>query len=103
MDVRLQAGAIQEVLLHVQRLPQAQLPGLLHRAFEQSVDHRPHLLGGQPMGHALHLALGRHAHLVQRIDQAEPLIKRIAGQLTTESTIILLQQRPQERAAQGAT
>lgn len=53
------------------------------------------------MGHALELALGGHANLIQGIDQTEPLIEWIAGQLTTEPAIILLQQGPQERAAQG--
>ena len=53
------------------------------------------------MGKALDLALGGHTHLVQRIDQAEPLIERVAGQLATEPAIILLQQGPQDRAPQG--
>src|SRR6266536_3262876 len=50
------------------------------------------------MREALQLTLGRHPHLLQAIDQAEPLIERIPGQRATEASIILLQQRAQNRA-----
>jgi len=101
MDVGLQTGAIHEILLQVHGLLQAQLLGRLHRPFQEPVDHGPHLLGRQPMSKALHFALGGHPDLVQGIHQAEPLIEWIAGQLATEPAIILLQQRAQQRAAQG--
>ena len=39
--------------------------------------------------------------MVHRIDLTEPLIERIARQLTTEAALVLLQQGAQERAAQG--
>jgi|GEM_PF-793764 len=103
VDVGFEAGAIQEVLLQVQRLPQAQLAGFLDRPSEQTLDHRAHFACRQPMGKALHLALGGHTDRVERIDSAEPLIERIARQLTTEPAIVLLQQGMQDRAAQRST
>jgi hypothetical protein len=38
--------------------------------------------------------------LIDGIDQTEPLVKGIAGKLAAEAAEILLQQGPQERAAQ---
>ena len=102
VDVRLEAGAIQKILLQVQGFLEAQLAGLVHRTFEQSVNHLTHLPGVKPVSKALDLALGGHAHLVQRIDQAEPLIERVAGQLATEPAIVFLQEGPQHRAPEGS-
>jgi hypothetical protein len=41
------------------------------------------------MSNALQLALGRHPHLIQRINQAKPLVARAARQLVTQPAIIL--------------
>src|SRR6266851_6003944 len=102
MDVGLETGAIQKILLQVQGFLETQFAGLVHRTFEQSIDHVAHLLGVKPVSKTLDLALGGHAHPVQRIDQAEPLIERVAGQLATEPAIVFLQEAPQHRAAQGS-
>ena len=47
------------------------------------------------------MRLGRHSNLIQRIDAAKPLVEDVAGQLTTEPPIILLEQSSQEIAAKG--
>src|SRR5439155_16063416 len=65
-----------------------------------SVDHLAHRPGAKPVSKTLQLALGGHPNLVERIDQTEPLIERVAGQLTTESAVILLHEGAQDRAAQ---
>src|SRR6266568_1697685 len=59
-----------------------------------------HLRCLQPMRKALHFALGGHPHLVQRINQAEPLVEGISGQRAAKASIIFLQQRSQKRATQ---
>jgi hypothetical protein len=102
MDVGLQRGRIQKIVCQVQRLPQAQLAGLIQGAAQKTVDDLPHLLSRQPVGIALQLALGRHLNLIQGIDQTKPLIEGIARQLATETSIVLLQEGAQNIAAQGA-
>ena len=52
------------------------------------------------MGEPLQLALGGHAHLVQRIHLTKPLIEGIARQGAAKAPIIFLQERAQDRAAQ---
>src|SRR4051812_30629484 len=74
---------------------------MFHRAPQEAVEESPHLGSGQPMGEALQFTLGGNTDLIQRIDQTEPLIKRIAGQLAAEAAKIILQESPQERAPQS--
>ena len=98
MDVGSQTITIQEILFQVQSLFEAERLGLLQRPLQQSVEDLSHLLGRQPMGKPMDFALGRDSHLVQGVDQTKPLIERIAGQLTAEPSVILLEQRPQDGA-----
>src|SRR5437016_2199627 len=99
MNVGLQAGRDRKVALQIQGLLSLQLSGLVESAQRKSIDDATHLLVLQPMGEALQLALGRHPHRFQAIDPAEPLIERIPGQRATEASIILLQERAQNRAS----
>jgi len=61
-----------------------------------------HLMGGQPLGEALELALGGDADAVNGVEVTEPLVEGAAGELAGEAAEVVLNQCAKEVASEGA-
>jgi len=102
MDIGLKAGGIQEARIQVHWFGQAQAFGLIVGAAEQLMHDLIDRGAVAPLGIALERAFARHDDAVDLAQFAEVLEQWTVGQTDGEPPKILLQERPQNVAAQGS-